>query len=403
MATNNFLILKKQLSTKTFCLGLAIQLTLSYLLIAGETSAIGSRSNPTSPPRQQSAMDNLWGSASLYQNKDNSVLQKLALTGRLHADAVIVDSKDDYYEDVAWRRFRLGAKAQFFSDFTLHAEADLDLNTYDDDHLDDTYNRLTDAYLAWSQSKRLKIKLGKQSAPFTLDGATSSKKLLTPERSLVATNLWFPVEYFTGVSAAGQMDRWKYLSGIYSSSGDQEFGHFDSGYFGLFSIEYDLGRVGDLERAAIRLDYVYNDPDYSGDVGTRNLRHILTLASWWESTRAGLRTDVSFGSGLGDQSDLYGFQLMPYYNLNEMWQLVFRYSYVYSPDDQGVRLNRYESKIHSTHCNSAHELFFGINCYLYGHRLKWQNGIEYVDSNDRSNNGGDYRGWGLTSAFRMYF
>ena len=46
----------------------------------------------------------------------------------------------------------------------------------------------------------MKVKVGKQSAPFTLHGSTSSKKLYTLERGKVARNIWFTNEYFTGAS-----------------------------------------------------------------------------------------------------------------------------------------------------------------------------------------------------------
>jgi len=247
------------------------------------------------------------------------------------------------------------------------------------------------------------LKIGKQSAGFTLDGATSSKKLLTPERSTVATNLWFPPEYFTGILAKGKTNHWNYQAGIFSSSGDEEFGTFDGGYFGLISLGYDLKEITGCDSSLLRLDYVYNNPDYSGNVGTRDLQHIVSISGHLEQNQTGLATGLSFGNGIGDQSDIFGLEITPYYNLSDMWQLVFRYSYVYSPDDNGVRLNRYESKVVSGKCNAAHEWFLGVNTYFYGHKLKWQNGVEYIHADDRANDGGDYSGWGFTSAFRMYF
>ncbi|NWK56417.1 hypothetical protein HW115_12405 [Verrucomicrobiaceae bacterium N1E253] len=355
------------------------------------------------PADTPSSLDRLWGYATLYQNENNPVIQKFVLSGRLHADAIRFDEDPGNFEDMLWRRFRFGFKSSWFDHFTLQLEADIDLNDMDSDELDDSYNRLTDAYIGWSRSKALAIKLGKQSAGFTLDGATSSKKLLTPERSTVATNLWFPTEYFTGISTKGRIDHWSYQTGAFSSSDDEEFGTFDSGYFGLISLGYDFKHLTGCDRSEARIDYVYNDPDYDGNVGTRDLRQVVSLSAWWENQRAGIATGLSFGDGIEGQSDLYGLEIMPYYTINDTWQLVFRYTYVYSPDDNGVRLNRYESQVVTGRCNAAHEWFLGINTYFYGHKLKWQNGIEYIHTNDRADDGGEYSGWGLTSAFRMYF
>ena len=65
------------------------------------------------------------------------------------------------------------------------------------------YRNLTDTYLSWSTDSGIKIKVGKQSAPFTLHGSTSSKKLYTLERGKIARNIWFGNEYFTGLSFSG--------------------------------------------------------------------------------------------------------------------------------------------------------------------------------------------------------
>lgn len=232
---------------------------------------------------------------------------------------------------------------------------------------------------------------------------SSSKKLLTPERSTVATNLWFPNEYFLGAAAKGASKLWNYQVGIFSSSGANEFGKLDSGYFTLTSLGYDFSTISRFDSAKVRLDYVYNNPDYSGNVGTRDLSHILSLSSSLQHQKTGIRSGVTFGDGIEGQSDLFGLEVMPTYDLSDKWQFVCRYSYVYSPDDNGVRLNRYESKIISGRSNEAHEGFVGINTYFYGHKLKWQNGVEYINTKDRANDGGKYNGWGVTSAFRMYF
>ena len=352
-------------------------------------------------PEERSAYDRIWGLAKLYEDDSNPVIQSLALTGRLQADAVFFDADQGDYDRLEWRRFRFGFKGSFFEEFVLHSEVDLDLNKFDLDDLDETYSRFTDFYVGWSPSDAFTLKLGKQSAPFTLDGATSSKKLIGLERSPVAANLWFPTEYFTGAAALGEIDRWSYHAGVYSSSGDAEFGSFDSGYFGLFSLGYDFSEAAGLDTAMLRADYVYNDPDYSGDVGTNDLRQVATLAAKVENGRMGLWSDFSFGDGLGDQGDLFGLQIMPFYDFSDRWQAVFRYSYVNGSGDNSVDLNRYESRIESGRADEQHEFFLGLNTYLYGHRLKWQNGVEYTHASDGAGDGGGYDGWGVSSGIRI--
>ena len=372
---------------------------VAVLLVA--VSALAGTAPPAVEEEEASIYDRIWDLATLYEDENNPVIQSLVLSGRAQADAAFFDGIEENYEAFRWRRFRFGFKASLFGDFTLHSEADFDFNDFDTDDLEDVYGRFTDFYLGWSRDDRFKLKVGKQSAPFTLDGATSSKKLITLERSHVAANFWFPTEYFTGVGAAGEIDEWSYHTGIYSSSGDDEFGSFDSGYFGLISVGYEFAERTGADRSLLRADYVYNDPDYSGDVGTRDTRQVLSLVGKYERGDYGLWTDVSFADGIGDQGDLFGLQVMPFYDLSDELQLVFRYTYVTGDGDGAVRLNRYEDRVTPGRADEAHEFFLGLNWYLYGHKLKWQNGVEYISAPGGGASGGDYDGWGFTSGIRV--
>jgi phosphate-selective porin OprO/OprP len=345
---------------------------------------------------EKSVYDTIWDTAKLIDNDDATVLQSLALTGRLQGDAYHYKSDDNgSVSDMDWRRFRFGAKATLFHDFLIHVEADLDPNNIDNN---DFYKGLTDAYIAWSQSSALKLKLGKQSAGFTLDGATSSKGLLTMERSIVADNLWFSSEYFTGISASGTVDGWKYNVGAFSSSGDAEFGEFDSGWFALASLGHAVSDNTDL-----RIDIVHNEPDYTGEVGTKKLTDIVSLVSQSTFGQFGFDTDVSFARGDDDagQSDMMGLELMPYWDFNDRWQGVFRYSMVHCTDGPGASLGRYPKKfISSSKYEDIQDFYLGVNCYLYGHKLKWQAGVEYnLAQNDSTGN--DYNGWGVSSGVRL--
>jgi len=343
-----------------------------------------------------SIYDKIWDLVELIDKDDATVVQSLAFTGRLQGDAATFNSNDKGdFEDFVWRRFRAGVKARGFNDFTVHVEADLNLNELGSENI---YKRLTDAYIGWSPSKAFKLKIGKQSAGFTLDGATSSKKLLTLERSIVAGNLWFTTEYFTGVSGFGAVDGWDYNLGAFSSSGDDEFGDFDSGWFSLASIGHAVTENSDL-----RFDYVHNDPGYSGDVGTKKLTDIVSVVTQSQWDQLGLWTDLSYACGDDSQgqSDLIGLQVMPFWDFNERWQGVFRYSRIHSTDGPGAVMGRYPKKnLSSSKYEEVHDFFLGVNCFLYGHKLKWQTGVEYNLAQTDSS-GDDYNGWGITSGFRL--
>jgi phosphate-selective porin OprO/OprP len=337
--------------------------------------------------------DKIWGIFEFVDNDEAVVLQRLALKGRLQADAIYFDSNVGDHEDGVWRRFRIGGKAVLFHDFVVHAEADIDLNKWGSNA---SYKGLTDSYVGWYPKTCFSTKLGKQSAGFTLDGATSSTKLLTMERSIIADNIWFSTEYFTGASGFGSTNGWHYKLGGFSSSGDPEFGEFDSGWFTLASLGRDVS-----ENITLRVDYVYNDPDYTGDVGTADLRNVLSLVSHIEKGKAGLWADLSFAGGIASQSDLGGLQLMPFWSFNDTWQVVARYALVHSADGAGAKLGRYPRKNASGLYEDIHDAYLGFNCFLYGHKLKWQSGLEYNYGLNEAVTGADYRGWGASTGIRI--
>jgi phosphate-selective porin OprO/OprP len=361
----------------------------------------------TAETTEPSTYDKVWGYGTFIDNNEAKVIQKLAVVGRLQGDAYSFSSEDSSYEDIEWRRFRLGFKAKVFNDFTLHSELDMDMNHADQDSWDAFYNRLTDTYIAWSPSKKAKVKVGKQSAGFTLDGATSSKKLIVPERSIVAGNLWFTTEYFTGAAVYGNIEDWSYKVGGYSASGEAEFGHFESGYFALLSAGHKIGDTGSLH-----LDYVYNDPDYTSDyksykgknaVGTKDLEHVVALVyKQMLNEKLGLWADVAAAKGIGGKnSDLLGIDIMPFYNFTDEFQLVLQYAGVTSLDDEAdVKMSRYANK-NSGKVETAHNLLLGFNWYLYGHKLKWQNAVEYNYGKNLAGTRDDYNGYGITSALRL--
>ncbi|PQJ28624.1 hypothetical protein BSZ32_08985 [Rubritalea profundi] len=345
--------------------------------------------------------EEIWSLATLYGNEGNPILQKFAISGRFHADYSHLESNQGDYSDFDARRLRIGFKSQWFQDFTLHVEADLDAENVDFDFDSESYKGLTDAYLGWSPNKQWNLKLGKQSAGFTLDGKTSSKKLLTLERSNLANNLWFSKEYFTGISASVKHNKWSYFAGAFSSAVPKELTEFDAGNFGILSTYYDLTDQTGGEESILTLDYVYNEPHQNN--GTRSFEQVVSLNHRYENDLWGLRSEVSAGQGYDDQSDVWGVSIMPFYNLNDKLQLVTRYTHMTSADANGLRLNRYENIIESGRGDSYHEGYAGLNWYIYNHKLKCQSGVTYTQMRDLTNDGGAYDGWGLNLGLRMYW
>lgn len=342
--------------------------------------------------------DRVWQHANLYQS-ESGTLRSLALSGRLQADASYFDADEGDFDDISWRRLRFGFTAKFANHWKAQLEGDFDLNEWPPE---EWYNRLTDAYVGWNPDKSRDLRILKHSAGFTLDGATSSKKLLTLQRNNLTNNLWFTAEYFTGISMQGETDdHWNYRVGVFSSDGNDEWSKFDAGYFTLTSLGYNWASALDMDNASVRLDYVYNQRDT--DANTRDLSNVVTLSTQWEQGNWGLWTDLGSGRGYFQQPDIVGLTLMPFYNLTERLQFLFRYTWLDSDGDNGLRLGRYENAVVDGRGDRYNEYYLGANLFFYGHKLKWQTGLQYAELDDNADDGGEYNGWGVTTGLRLYW
>jgi phosphate-selective porin OprO/OprP len=344
----------------------------------------------------QTAFDDIWRFADWYSNDDNPGVQSVQFSGRFQYEYAAVNDDDITYDEWNVRRMRMGVKTQFLNQFLLHAEAE-----FNPQETDPFYMRLTDFYLEWSRSAPFALTVGKQSAPFTMDGATSSKELLTIDRSNLSNNMWFTSEYMPGVTVSGDVSNWSYLVGTYSSgASNREFGRFNGSVFTLASIGYDFAGALGVDQARLRGNYVYQNPDVDNTF-TRQLQHMTSVNFAFEDGVWGLRADVSSGSGYQGQSDLWGAMVMPFFNITPKLQFVGRYTYLSSDDVNGVRLARYENQHTSGRGDEYNELYTGLNYFFYGHKLKLQSGLQFGDMNDRANDGGDYSGVAFTTGLRV--
>ena len=372
-----------------------MRLPLSLAIIVLSSAATPA---PAEPEERAPDYEWLWRHAILYRNPGPGPLRQLALSGRLQAQAAWFDTDQGNLDEREWRRFRFGFTADFTPHWAAQLEGEFDLN----ESVDDWYQRLTDAYVRWAPDTATRLTILKQSAGFTLDGATSSKKLLTLERSVLTDNLWFTAEYFSGVSLETAVeDGWSYKAGIFSADGDPELGSYDAGYFTLARLGYDWAADIGFKAASVTLDFVYQKED--ADNNTADFSNLASLYGKWEQGSWGLWTDLSAGRGYADQSDVWGATLMPFYQWSECLQLVLRYTYISSDGENGIRPGRYARDFATDKGDEYREIYGGVNLYLYGHKLKWQTGVEYLDLADRSGDSGAVRGWGLSTGLRIYW
>ena len=155
-----------------------------------------------------------------------------------------------------------------------------------------------------------------------------------------------------------------------------------------------------MKEALLTGNYVYQHPDRRNTF-SRQLEHIVSVNLKFEADRWGLRTDLATATGYLGQSDLTSVMVMPFLNITPKLQAVTRYTFLHSDDPNGVRLATYESRVGPGRGDEFNELYLGANYYFYGHKLKLQSGVQFVDMNDQPNDGGAYSGVAWTTGIRV--
>jgi phosphate-selective porin OprO/OprP len=344
-----------------------------------------------------STYDKVWNAVTnWYDETENPVVQRVLFTGRYHHDWALVDADQGDHKENNVRRLRFGPRITFFRDFLLHAE--VEVNPQEREPL---YMRLTDAYVQWSQTPALFVTVGKHSAPFTQEGATSSRELLTIDRSNLANNIWFGQEYMPGVSVGGRKGVWTYRGSVYSAGAmNREYGEFNGGLFTMAVLGYDLSTTLGVREASVTGNYLYQQPDVNNTF-TRRYGHIGSVNFRFEDGRFGARGDLSTALGYLAQRDVWAVMLMPYFNATRKLQFVFRYTFLDSDGDNGVVLPTYENRVVRGAGDQYNESYVGVNYYFYGHRLKLQSGVAFADMQDRANDGGAYSGTSWVTGLRL--
>ena len=383
------------------------------------------------------AWDRAWSAFTLYKDESNPILQEFSLQGRLQVQYADGDAGghfdiEDYKngspknEQSVWddkfeaRRARLGFKSKWFQNWKLEGQIDADTT----DGFGDFYLDIYDLYLTYTQSDALNVTVGKTKVKLGREQEISSKEILTIERSVVS-NLLFPGE-LTGamVNGKGIQDYWQYELGIYGSDRVREFSNFDQGAVVLAKVGYDFSSQAHLDSAVASFQYLHNtEPGYQGEELVDNyysssspsFTDVIGLNADIVQGRFGLTTDLLYGFGYKgnaeqkgvnvaiDQPDVFGISIIPSYFIADGLQLVGRVQFATSADPDGLSVaSRYEKYspdgITDAKGNTYTSYYAGVNYYLYGHKLKLMNGIEYSHMG-----GGAYDGYTFLSGLRFSF
>ncbi|GAA5483552.1 porin [Haloferula sargassicola] len=351
----------------------------------------------------------------LYKS-DNPFIQEFGVFGRFQWQAAYMTGEDvngyefsDDYTEV--RRFRLGAQLKFLNFFTAKANVNLADDARHsttrfpgDDQLGWGYEDFDEALLIFDAKKAfgieqldaLEVAYGRHKFVLGSEARTSSKKLLTVERSAISNKVYDSLRP-TGLSVNAAKGDWEFAAAIYSTDADVNGDNVD--FIGGWNdgLAYYLG-VGyqATDELSFYWDMVYNDAQAtSGEDSLWGYEWATAFTATYDQGSWGVIADLYYGdngdadNGVGRanrQGDFWGLVVMPHlWLVQDKLEGVVRYQYAGASEDQGIRANsRYVRRDHgpvvnvnSGRGNEHHSIYGGLNYYLCGHNLKVQTGLEY--------------------------
>jgi phosphate-selective porin OprO/OprP len=377
------------------------KIILRSVLAAAAISAgkVTAGTTPPAPPppdtaKEESVFDKIWGLATLYKDDSNHFLEEVDLVGRYQGQYYNIGGDGDNADDWDHRRTRLGLKAKMFDkrlEFYGEAYFDFNPNTY-------IYGGLKNFNLSWKFSDALSLTVGKMEPKFSYDYSMSDTLMLNFERNALINQ--FKIDYACGAAISGKVDKWSYYAAIVSNAADKHFGHFDGGYSEAAFVSYDLKDAIGLEKAVWRLDYMHCDHESEDTLFTGFNNGVATSLDIKQG-KWGLTTEVL--AGWGDISDCWGVHIIPTYDICKKLQVVGRYQYAHSNTDNGLApQGRYESVgALATRGDEYNAFYLGLNYYIYGHKLKLMNGVEYASMDHPG--AGNFNTWTWMSGVRVFF
>ena len=356
-----------------------------------------------SSPTVVDRFDAFWAGANLYENAESSSIQSLSLVGRYHGQYWTVDSDSGNANGWDNRRMIFGVQSGLYDDYVI------DLQMHINDSFSPVYDGLYTASLSWEPAAgERSLILGRLDYVYTgLERTTSSKRLVTFERGLLAAQL-MPGEV-VGVHAETQISDLSLRPAIYSGQIGDEFSDFSAG--AAYGLGLSYPARGFYDKGTLNLDVLYNDGNALNNA-FEPYRQIISV--WHQGQKGRFRLGIDVTAGQDEFSgapDVYGVTLIPTYDVadtilldGDRLQFAMRYQYAVSDGDNGLQIpRRYEREVTVGEGDRYDAIYLGLNYLIYGDRLKMMVGAEYSEMRDDASDGGDYQGWTYMGGLRFYF
>jgi len=378
---------------KMFALAGATAMLAGGSLLAGDGKVVIDDKNPVPAPEPWTICD-IFDYSTLYES-DTGFINEVSLVGRYHGQwhHVNGDESDSDWEN---RRWRAGVAIVFLNDFEF--EGQFNINPDEGRFVEDVEN----IEIAWEPNDELYVIVGKTKPKITREYSTSSKRIKTVERSQMV-NQTVP-DKIGGLIVGYQFSDPLFAEvGAYADTNTDDWSlpfDGDSNLAVSARIGYDLN-----ENTELRFDYFYADGAGEGG-GVEEYDNIFSWNSQSDWDRFHLVTDLIYATGVEAPryTDSFSVVIMPYYDITDKLEGVFRYTYSTADGDQGVDLqSRYEDDVASlgTRGDNYHAFYAGLNYYICKDKLKLMTGVEYATM-DRPHTS-SYDSWTYFAAVRLYY
>jgi len=376
----------------------------------------------------------------VHEDPDHPFLQELSFNGRIHWQYAHVFGETetaggsrnsfDYANRGEIRRLYFGPTIRFLDVFRLKAEANwvLDENYRGGDR-DFGYQSLFEGYLTVDIKRlfdlrsvdALTLGYGLLEMKFTEEHMTSSKDIMTVERSMLDT--WLLPGVPSPANPTGVWLEWKqgpnkFSAGVFSTSHSRELARWDDGTGHWLTWQRDLTGSIDLELAEMAVNFIWNDTETQDEQAT-NYDWAATAWGRFGEDRWSLRgtlilgenrlTDIRGGT-FGGVDLLATWWLEP-----ERWQFALRSEIAASSEPEGLRLASRYARIAGEPANENlpalasgrgdrhFSLYAGLTWFIHHPNLRFMAGVEWNRMERSDLHQTVYDGTTCWLAARMFF
>jgi hypothetical protein len=372
----------------------------------------------------------------LHAVPDHPWLQEVTFNTRLDWQYAWVygrsDGNDFWYENGGEvRRFYFGPTVRFLDLFTLKADANLvaDESPRGGD-LKFGYDSMFELFLTADLSRFIdspavdsfKLSYGRREQQLTEEHATSSRDILTVERSMLDAYILpgVPVPANpTGVWAELKSGRHLFSGGILSTDHGSELSDWGDGLLYWLTWRYDLTDLAGMEMAEVSLNLVVNDTDPDEQQGVV-YDHVATAWARFGEGPWAVRGSLIYGNNRstapGRGGAFGGIDLLPtWWLVPQKIQFAARAEYAVAAEAEGLRLaSRYariageiENEDLPSLANGRGDrhasLYAGLNRFIVHPHLKLMTGIEWEWMENSGTGTTVYDGLTGWMAMRLHF